>query len=44
MATQSRPRVVVLGGGFAGLGAARGLKDAQAELGDHPCACVRTDA
>jgi NADH:ubiquinone reductase (H+-translocating) len=27
-----RPRVLILGGGFAGLGAARGLKDADAEV------------
>ena len=27
-----RPRVVVLGGGFAGVGAAKGLKDADADV------------
>ena len=28
----ARPRVVILGGGFAGIGAARGSKDADADV------------
>ena len=32
MTTNGRPRVLVLGGGFAGVGAARKLKDADAEV------------
>ena len=30
--TSSRPRVLILGGGFAGVGAAQKLKDADAEV------------
>jgi NADH:ubiquinone reductase (H+-translocating) len=32
MARNGRPRVVVLGGGFAGIGAARRLKDAPVDV------------
>ena len=32
MPKTSRPQVLVLGGGFAGLGAARALKDAKADV------------